>query len=44
VSSGSDVRVASAPEDTEVIIARRGTEETMVWGQSRGTCGRKMVK
>jgi hypothetical protein len=31
-SSGSGVRVASTPEDTEVVIARRGTEECLVSG------------
>jgi hypothetical protein len=42
-SSGSVVRVTSAPEDTEV-IARRGTEEILVWSQSRGGSGRKAVE
>jgi hypothetical protein len=36
-SSSSGVRVASTPEDTEVVIARRGTEEGLVrsGGQAR---------
>jgi hypothetical protein len=43
-SSGSNVRVASAPEDTEVSVGRRGTEESVVWSRSRRGCGRKTVK
>jgi hypothetical protein len=43
-SSGSKVRVARAPEYTKVIVARRGTEDNMVWSRSRGSCGRKTVK
>jgi hypothetical protein len=43
-SSGSGVRVTSAPEDTKVIVARRGTEKSMVRSQSRRSCGRKTVE
>jgi hypothetical protein len=43
-SSGSGDRVTSAPEDTKVIVARRGTEESMVRSQSRGSSGKKMVE
>jgi hypothetical protein len=42
-SSGSGVRVTSAPEDT-MIVARRGTEESIVRSQSRGSSGRKTVE
>jgi hypothetical protein len=31
---GSDVRVARTPEDSEVVIATRGTEESVVWSGS----------
>jgi hypothetical protein len=43
-SSGSGVRVTSAPEVTKVIVARRGTKESMVRSQSRGSSGRKTVE
>jgi hypothetical protein len=43
-SSGGGVRVTSAPKDTKVIVARRGTEESVVRSQSRRKCGRKTVK
>jgi hypothetical protein len=43
-SSGSGVRVISAPEDTKVIVARRGTEESVVRSQSRGSSGRRTVE
>jgi hypothetical protein len=31
-------------EDTEVIVDRRGTEESIVWTRCRGSGGRKTVK
>jgi hypothetical protein len=37
-SSGGGVRVTSAPEDTKVIVARRGTEESVVRSQSGRRC------
>ena len=43
-SGGSGVRVTRTPEDTKVIIARRGTEESVVWRRSWAGSGRKMVK
>ena len=43
-SSGGDVRVTSTPEDTKVIVARRGTEKSTVRSQSRGSNGMKTVE
>jgi hypothetical protein len=43
-SSGGGVRVTSTTEDTKVIVARRGTEESVVRSRSRRSCGRKTVK
>jgi hypothetical protein len=43
-SSGRGVRVTSAPEDTKVIVARRGTVESMVRSESRGSSGKKTVE
>ena len=43
-SSGGDVRVTCTPEDTEVIVARRGTEKGVVWSGSRRSSGRKTVE
>ena len=43
-SSGGDVRVTCTPEDTEVIVARRGTEKGVVWSGSRASRGRKAVE
>jgi hypothetical protein len=43
-SSGSGVRVASTPEDMEVVIARRGTEECLVRSGSRAHSGRETVE
>jgi hypothetical protein len=40
-SSGGDVRVTSTHEDTKVIVARRGTKESVVRSQSKGSSGRK---
>ena len=45
VRSGSGgVRVTRTPEDPKVVIARRGTEESVVWSGSRRSCGRKAVE
>jgi hypothetical protein len=43
-SSGSNVRVTSTPEDTKMIVARRGTEKNMVRSQSRGSSGGKTIE
>jgi hypothetical protein len=43
-SSGSGVRVASTPEDTEVVIARRGTEEGLVRSGGRAHSRRETVE
>ena len=43
-SSGGDVRVTCTPEDPKVVVARRGTEESVVWSGSRRSCGRKAVE
>jgi hypothetical protein len=43
-SSGSKVRVASAPEDTKVIISGRGTEESVVRSRSRRSSRRRTIK
>ena len=43
-SSGGGVRVTRTPEDTKVIIARRGTKEGVVWSGSQGSSGRKAVE
>ena len=43
-SSGGDVRVTSTPEDTKVIVGRRGTKESMVRRRSWRSSGRKMVE
>ena len=32
-SSGGDVRITCTPEDTKVVVARRGTEKSMVWSE-----------
>jgi hypothetical protein len=37
-------RVASTPEDTEVVIARRGTEECLVRSGGRARSGRETVE
>jgi hypothetical protein len=36
--------VTCTPEDTEVIVARRGTEKGVVWSGSRASRGRKAVE
>ena len=43
-SNGGDIRVKCTPEDTKVIVARRGTEKSVVWSGSRGSRGRKAVE
>ena len=43
-SSGDGVRVTRTPEDLNVIVARRGTEESVVWRGSWAGSGRKAVK
>jgi hypothetical protein len=43
-SSDGDVRIIGTPEDTKVVVARRGTEESVVWSGSRGSRGRKAVE
>jgi hypothetical protein len=43
-SSGSKIRIASAPEDTKVSVSGRGTEESVVRSRSRRSGGRKMVE
>ena len=43
-SSGGDVRVTGTPEDTKVVVARRGTEKSVVWSGSRESRGRKAVE
>jgi hypothetical protein len=43
-SSGSKIRVASAPEDTKVSVSGRGTEDSVVRSRSGRSCGRKTVE
>jgi hypothetical protein len=43
-SSGSKIRVASAPEDTKVSVGGRGTEESVVRCRSGRSGGRKTVE
>src|SRR6185312_13972299 len=43
-SSGGGVRVTRTPKDPKVVVARRGTEESVVWSGSRRSSGRKAVK
>jgi hypothetical protein len=43
-SSGSKIRVASAPEDMKVSISGRGTEESVVRSRSERSGGRKTVE
>jgi hypothetical protein len=43
-SSGSKIRVASAPEDTKVSVSGRGTEESVVRSRSERSGGRKTVE
>ena len=43
-SSGGGVRVTRTPEDSKLVVARRGTEKSVVWSGSRRSSGRKTVK
>jgi hypothetical protein len=43
-SSGSGVRVTRTPEDSKVIVPRRGTEKSVVWRGSGADSGRKMIE
>jgi len=43
-SSGCGVRVARTPEDTKVVVPRRGTEKSVVWRGSWAGSGRKAVE
>ena len=43
-SGGGSVRVTRTPEDPKVVVARRGTEESVVWSGSRRSSGRKTVE
>jgi hypothetical protein len=43
-SSGSDVRVTRTPEDSKVIVPRRGTEQSVVWRGSGAGSGRKTIE
>ena len=43
-SSDGGVRVTRTPEDPKVVVARRGTEKSVVWSGSMRSSGRKMVK
>jgi len=43
-SGSSGVLVTRIPKDTKVIVARRGTEESVVWRGSWAGSGRKAVK
>ena len=43
-SSGGGVRVTRTPEDPKVVVARRGSEKSVVWSGSRRSSGRKTVK
>jgi hypothetical protein len=42
--SGSGVGVTREPEDTKVIVPRRGTEKSVVWRRSGTGSGRKTVE
>ena len=43
-SGGGGVRVTRTPEDPKVVVARRGTEKSVVWSGSRRSSGRKPVE
>ena len=43
-SSDGGVRVTRTPEDPKVVVARRGTEKSVVWSGSRRSSGRKTVE
>ena len=36
--------VTCTPEDPKVVVARRGTEESVVWSGSRRSSGQKAVE
>jgi hypothetical protein len=42
-SGGGSVRVTRTPEDSEVVVPRRGTEKSVVWGGSWAGSGSKAV-
>jgi hypothetical protein len=43
-SSGGGVRITRTPEDPKMVVARRGTEKSVVWSGSRRSSGRKTVE
>ena len=43
-SDGGGVRITRTPKDSKVIVARKGTEESVVWRGSWAGSGRKAVK
>ena len=43
-SGGGGVRVTCTTEDPKVVVARRGTEQSVVWSGSRRSSGRKAVE
>ena len=44
-SGGGGVRVTRTPEDPNVVVARRGTEESVVWsGAGKAVDGRRLSK
>ena len=43
-SGGGGVRVTCTPEDPKVVVARRSTEESVVWSGTRRSSRRKTVK
>ena len=43
-SSGRGVMVTRTPKDPKVVVARRGTEESVVWSGSRRSSGRKAIE
>ena len=42
-SCGGGVRVTRTPEDPKVVVARKGTEESVVWSGSKRSNGRNTV-
>ena len=42
-SSGGNVRVTCTSEDPNVVVARRGTEKSVVWSGSGASSGREAV-
>ena len=43
-SGGGGIRVTRTPGDPKVVVARRGTEKSVVWSGSRRSSGRKVVE